>query len=88
MQITVTQDHIDSGTPGNACECPIALAIREHGYDCPEVTSNSVSLVHGLIAPLPDIAIQFIELLDTGLPVVPISFELPEPVAGMQDLTD
>lgn len=29
MKFEVTQDHIDRGEPGDHCNCPIALAIKE-----------------------------------------------------------
>lgn len=29
VKINVTQEHIDSGTDGNACHCPVALAIKD-----------------------------------------------------------
>lgn len=41
--ITVTQDHIAKGQPGNQKKCPIALALADQGFTDPWVSKDRFS---------------------------------------------
>lgn len=80
LNVSVTQEDIDKGTPGNYCQCPIALAIQRLGVlTCPAVTR--FGMYHDIddrrkYVLLPPGAISFIEKFDAKLPVEPFDFTL------------
>lgn len=80
MKIEVTQEDIDTGIPGSACGCPVALAFRRLGFHFADVAARScflaVGLTDGRVYSLPSIAADFISNFDTGREVKPLSFEL------------
>jgi hypothetical protein len=86
--ITVTQEDIDNGTPGNSCACPVALAVLRafnvsEGYvDVGQlyITFRPVYLSHHEYYATSSAVANFITMFDTGAPVEPFEFELGEPV--------
>ncbi len=80
MQITVTAEHIKNGVRKTACECPIALALREKFYDA-HVTSDIVQIKKKEndywheYRPAQRMII-FINHFDQGLTVVPTELEM------------
>ena len=68
MKISVRQEHIDEGTQGNACFCPVSLACEEAGLECPQVSSGAVTFgpdPHNQdSAKLPERATLFINAFD------------------------
>ena len=82
--VSLTEEHIAKGVPGEGCLCPVALAIEDcshyrgvHVYSevvCYELGGNRVFEVD-----LPDEAREFIRSFDDGDPVNPITFKLDEP---------
>jgi hypothetical protein len=82
--IEVTQQDIDNGIRNACSKCPIALALtRTMGSAFSEVTITTCSThfplrenKEDLRAYIPEIARNFIQTFDKGLPVKPLSFEL------------
>lgn len=70
VRVTVTQEHIDKGIPGDSRRCPFALAIQGKGYGLP---ANG----------LPEEARQFLRDFDAGRPVGPITFDAVGWLGGM-----
>lgn len=76
IKINVTNDHIRRGVRGSACDCPIALALKE------TLITNSVSvtgarmLVNHVWFVVDKKDIRFMERFDAGQPVRPYSFDL------------
>src|SRR6185312_5049081 len=89
MKIEVTQTHIEEGRrrsrfyggpdfPSEAC--PIALALRDAGFESPRVTMTQIitdSLGWSGAIPIPEEAATFVHLFDTERPVKPFTFDLP-----------
>jgi hypothetical protein len=84
VKVTVTAENIEHGEPRKACACPIALAIIGHYPDYAaglEVLGPKAYLCDVQGDPyeeawLPDVARDFIERFDNGVPVTPIEFEM------------
>lgn len=84
MTISVTQQHIDHGVQGSACNCPIANAITEaldlSHYIYAVVTGEQLRLVARFARVtqyyLPKEAREFIKHYDNNQPVTPFTFEL------------
>lgn len=80
MNITVTQEDIDDGRPGNAFLCPVALATkRDSGMDA-SVSSHDLCLYRNdgptlWRALLPAEAATFIDGFDASRAGMPFSFE-------------
>lgn len=78
MKLEITESHIEDGDRGDCSNCPIALALRELcGTD--DVYVDGVFISAGdRTWKTPDAAAHFIEDFDSGLPVGPITLELPD----------
>ena len=80
MRIEVTKEHIEDGEKDSKFYCPIALAMKDAGYDRPCVGALDVSWFIGKgdwnCAGLPTDAAQFVEDFDDGLNVEPFEFDL------------
>ena len=79
IKVTVTEEDIANGEPGEPCRCPIALAVRRavSGSD-PFVSYEEVEFA-GDFYPLPSAALQFISLFDHSVSrrhVKPFEFEM------------
>jgi len=91
LTVNVTQAHITAGWPGSSRRCPIALALIEAlAFHYPfqpvvEVGVFGFSIFNpgdetdSTTVFLPYIAAWFIEQIDSGLPVTPITFEITLP---------
>lgn len=79
MIIHVTQEDIDKGLKGIACNCPIALAIKR-ALKADISINQTMICINGKIEniDIPESVSTFIELFDSLLPkqVEPFSFEL------------
>jgi hypothetical protein len=81
MLIKVTEDHIKNGRRGSACECPVALAIKE-ATGCQDVRVGTSRLTiknlgddcHDFL--LPEKVFNFIWGFDHGKKVAPFEFEI------------
>ena len=89
LRIEVTQDHIDAGNRAEACRlsrecnCPIANALADAGFDNPKVSYGSFTAgrVAGNVAlrrryRLPTEAMTFIEHYDDARHVEPFTFDV------------
>jgi hypothetical protein len=76
--INVTQDDIDNGNVGDACACPVALALRRAfktgGYDF--YVEDKCMFVNNYAYFNPPEVKNFIVNFDHGIKVEPFSFEL------------
>ena len=77
-KIQVTKQDIKNGVPGQACKCPISLAIsRASGMKKVFVEGPSIPLHnYRYFGSKPDQIEQFIERFDEGDKVRPFNFEL------------
>ena len=80
MTITVTQDHIDIGTPCKAARCPVALALRDVFLDVHTISvSNEEATLTGLdgvrTIALPDAVRDFISDFDVDRTGRPFQFD-------------
>lgn len=76
MQINVTQQHIDNGTPKDCAYCPIAHSLMGHfPNSCIEVDDSCIE-INGTQYFSPDSVVKFIEDFDNRKPVKPFSFLL------------
>ena len=76
MKISVTQQHIDSGVRGSCTSDPIALALKDLGYERPWIGVHYIRLdkvdVH-----MPSEVYEFLKRFDNGLPPLdPFEFSL------------
>ena len=79
-KIQVTQEHINKGKRMKACECPVALAIRDKTKWIPDVSSLIVTFPGTLDTEwLPAKAAEFVNAFDSGNPVKPFEFEMKLP---------
>lgn len=77
--INVTQDDIDAGIRRSHICCPIALACkREFKDNFEEVNTFQIIFKSGSSINLPQLAFNFVHSFDTGLDVVPFSFEIDD----------
>ncbi len=82
--VRVEQAHIDNGEKNDCKICPIALALVAILKDEWRVNVEADTVVllqsvepHAFVElSLPELAVEFIEEFDRGLPVVPFTFEL------------
>ena len=80
MRITVTQDHIDKGTPCKSTSCPVALALRVAFPDeflifATEEEATLLGLDGVRTIALPDAARDFISDFDVDRTGVPFQFD-------------
>jgi len=47
VKVKVTQEHISKGTPNNGSCCPIALALKDMGYQDVEVNIDDITFMDG-----------------------------------------
>ena len=81
MIVEVEQRHIDNGSPYIASKCPIALALKEQGYETVSVGAYRVMLrdatdVLNRWYDLPEEAKKFIMDFDAGEKVEAIKFNI------------
>lgn len=86
LKVKVTQEHIDQAKRGDCCYCPIALAVRKHGYQTPFVGVVTIYPhgvdIHGNFnlpfkaARMPLEAVDFARNFDYGREVEPFEFEV------------
>ena len=77
IEVVMTQEDIDSGTPRFPDACPLCLAIKRSipWTDTTLVIMNTANTRYGHL-DLPEIAKDFIKKFDAGDPVRPIKFHL------------
>lgn len=81
MKIKITENHIKKGKPANTYCCPIALALKENGYEDPTVGASKAYAVKDgnmISLKLSDSAIRFIKKFDKNEKVEPFEFEFEE----------
>lgn len=80
LTVQVTQKHIDDGKPTDGCNCPVALAIREHFPGLVGPHSVHVRAIYATVylpdgrvldAPLPREAQHFIKVFDASEEALP-----------------
>lgn len=80
--VTITQDHLDRGVPDDACNCALALALKD-AFECEcAVQYSGIRLWGGGrygIVPMTIEVEEFIGLFDTGFKLKPRTFYLPIP---------
>lgn len=76
ITIEVTQEDIDKGKQGSCGRCPIALAAYRVMEGSFLVLPYAIFRLEGKSISLPDSAIEFIGLFDSGMPVKPFSFTI------------
>ena len=91
MIISVTEEHISKGCRGDAFGCPLVLAFHASGFPDVMVSPDHVDFYYtdGELAgalPLPDIAQQFQNDFDSGIPRSPFSFEIPGLTSDLRSL--
>ncbi len=75
MKINVTVEHIKRGVPASPRACPVALALRERGFDV--MFTGAYALWYNLdVITMPEEVLDFAAAFDAGKPVEPFSFEL------------
>lgn len=82
MKIKVKKKHIDDGEIGSVCNCPIALALKDHFGFTPEydgvdvgkeyICFNNITLTEKVPARVK----RFIENFDTNKKVKPFEFTI------------
>lgn len=81
MRIEVSENDILCGVKGDPVHCPIARALeRQTGYEA-VVDPDEISLKiagHMHCMDIPPLCEEFVKFFDTGYPVAPFSFELPD----------
>jgi hypothetical protein len=76
IKVNVTKDHIRKGIRGSACDCPLALALKETLITTNvSVDANSIRVNH-VYFKTDKKDVRFIERFDAGKPVRPYSLEL------------
>lgn len=81
MKIKVTEDHIKKGKPANTYCCPVALALKENGYEDATVGESKAYAVkdgNTVTLKLSDSASSFIRKFDMNEQVEPFEFEFEE----------
>ena len=83
VTVTVTQAHIDKGSPCEACDCPVFWAILDAipGLDPADVAvgPDEVNLAFDVTVSLPEDARHWLDVYDSGRGVRPFSFDLGVP---------
>lgn len=76
--VEVTAEDIAAGVPSNCRSCPIAVAIKRHGFNNPWVDNSRLCFGQSEVRP-PRAAREFMEEFDAGIDVKPFAFtvELP-----------
>lgn len=76
IKINVTKDHIRRGVRGSACDCPIALALKQTLITHNVSVSSTAIVVNNIGFSVDKKDLRFIERFDAGQPVRPYSFDL------------
>ena len=76
--IEVKQEHINKGIRYQCYECPVALALRDSGFNYVHVSYFSVR-VNEEYVPLPKVVQSKIIGFDAGEPVSPFAFQIELP---------
>lgn len=80
MKIIVKEQHIKDGRIQCPFRCPIALALKENGFEEPVVLGNYFKVRGGfseiVTVKLSKTVERFIYRFDTGKPVKPFSFSI------------
>lgn len=78
MLIILTAEHIARGERGNCGRCPVVFAVEDaiKGHEQVYVFPDSI-YIGRMIYNTPVEARQLMERFDKGLPVSPITFDLP-----------
>lgn len=77
VKVEVKAKHIKAGLPENFRFCPIALAVKDKGFQRPYVTVEVSAYDkedNPVVASLPLKALNFIDKFDEGKKVKPFSF--------------
>ena len=75
MKIQVTRKHIKAGKMGRMTLCPIALALKERGFENVKITTETVE-VDGAELTLSPSEAKFVDDFDSGKPVKPFVLHL------------
>ena len=83
MIVKVDNVHINTGKPGDANSCAIALAMKDAGCMMVKVTHHSIyygneEIMEIVAVPIPDKVLEFVVNFDNGYRVYPFEFELGE----------
>jgi hypothetical protein len=78
MIIQVTQSHIDAGVRGSATSDPVALALKDAGWEKAYVNVFGIQRGPEKRYPLPEGMWKFMYDFDNGILVFPTEFELEE----------
>lgn len=77
FKIKVEQRHIDTGKRGNACNCPLAIALTEITGQELKIAVGAVWMDgKGIVGYLPTTAFDFYRDFDLRRKVEPIEFEI------------
>jgi hypothetical protein len=76
MLIAVTQKNINAGLRANCSECPVALALQDHGFMDALVTGSLVAYAGDRPLTLSDDVINRINVFDFYGEMEPFTFEL------------
>ena len=75
MKIQITQNHIKRGKKGRVTLCPIALALKERGFEKVRVRAEAVEIDGAKFSLSPN-EMRFIKRFDNGEPVEPFVFRV------------
>lgn len=76
IKISITKAHIRDGVPGNECDCPIALALKDALLTNDVAVNPDGMRVNNRTFSADKKDRRFIERFDNGKPVKPYSFEI------------
>ena len=85
--INVTAEHLTEGIPGDACACPVVLAVSDAFPGAEDVTVGDlyISMYHqrqSLLLPMPADVRVLIAAIDSRKPVEPFTFDLNYPAVA------
>ena len=75
MKISVTQQHIDAGLRGSCTGDPIALALKDAGFDFVWVAPDRIEATVRTYS-IPEDVLEFMKAFDNEHYVQPFTFEL------------
>lgn len=84
IKISVNEDELSQGLPGDCLACPIALALINQGYNKVWVDDNFVAF-NDEVYSLPKNARYFIQDFDNLEDVRPLNFELTDRILPLPD---
>ena len=82
--VNVTRQNLDEGRPGDACACPVVLAVSDAFPDAEDVTVGDkyISMYHAgqsRLLLIPEDVRALIGAIDRGKSVEPFTFDLDYP---------